>query len=650
VVIRPLEIGPGVGGDSHRGTLLSNAPRVLIPVDLEGKATYTAEMFAQTTQSRLANIKLSFSRLRYRPYNILSLILIVVLAFLVLFPLVQIIFTSLTYQSNDLRLVRDARVGAFTFYHYSRVFVGRLAQALFYKPFLHSLLVGFGVTILSMFLGTILAWIVVRTDIPYKGFFNSVIVIPYMMPSWVMALAWQLVFRNNRIGGATGMLTSFFGVTAPDWVSYGAFPIIVCLGLHYYAYSYLLVSGALATIDSELEEAGSLSGLSRLQVLRRITFPLVLPALGSSFVLTFSRSMGTFGTPALLGLPVRFFTLPTQIYASINSRSTGDAFVLALVLVALAGVAIYINSRIVGKRKSFVTMGGKGFRSRPNRLGVWRGPVTTLVFVFLALVIVVPVILLAWNTFMMKPDDYSLANLTTHFWVGKSDISISGGQEGILRNPGIWGGVWNSVRLGVSAAVINAFVGLLIGYAVVRGRGTRISKSLEAVSFAPYVFPSIAMGAIYLGMFAHRLGPIPALYGTFALIVLIVVVKNMPFSSRTGISAVLQIDKSLEEVAQLEGIHWFKRFRKIIFPLARSGFFSGMILTFITAMRELSLIILLVTPTTRVLTTIIFAYNDQDQVQHANGVTLILLLIIVTANFLVRRFFGSKSVLGLKAS
>lgn len=251
---------------------------------------------------------------------------------------------------------------------------------------------------------------------------------------------------------------------------------------------------------------------------------------------------------------------------------------------------------------------------------------------------------------MMETDDYTAANLTTHYWVGKSNVLISAGQEGILRNPGIWRGIWNSVRLGVSAALINGFAGLLIGYAVVRGRGTWISKSLETVSFAPYVFPSIAMGAIYLGMFAHRLGPIPALYGTFALIVLIVVVKNMPFSSRTGISAILQIDKSLEEVAQLEGIRWFKRFRLIMFPLAKSGFFSGMILTFITAMRELSLIILLVTPSTRVLTSIIFAYNDQDQVQHANGITLILLLIIVSANFVVRKFFGSKSVLGLKES
>jgi iron(III) transport system permease protein len=547
-------------------------------------------------------------------------------------------------------MVRGARIGAFTFYHYSRVFVGRLAQALFYKPFVNSLMVGFGVTVLSMTIGSLLAWVLVRTDIPFKNFLNNIIVIPYMMPSWVMALAWLLIFRNTRTGGAPGMLTVLFGITTPDWLSYGLFPIIVCLGLHYYAYSYLLVSGALATINSELEEAGALSGLKRLKVLKKITFPLVLPALGSSFVLTFSRSMGTFGTPALLGLPVRFFTIPTQIYASINARNKGDSFVLALVLVALAGIAIYINSRIIGKRKSFVTMGGKGFRSRPNRLGVLKTPVTVMVFLFLLIVIVLPVVLLAWNTFMLLPDDYSFSNLTLHFWTGKSDFNIASGQEGIFRNSGIWGGVLNSLKLGISAAVINAFLGLLIGYAVVRSRGTRISGILEAVSFAPYVFPSIAMGAIYLAMFAHPFGPIPALYGTFYLILLIVIVKNMPFSSRTGISAILQIDKSLEEVAQTEGIPWFTRLRKIIFPLSKSGFFSGMILTFITSMRELSLIILLVTPSTRLLTSIIFAYTDQDMVQHANGVTLILMLIIVSANFIARRFFGTKTLFGLKES
>lgn len=587
-------------------------------------------------------------KFRYRTDLIITVLFILIFSFLVVGPLIQIVFTSLTYQSNDLRMVRDATVGEFTGYHYTRVFTERLSESLFYKPFLNSLFVGAGVTVMAMVVGTLLAWVLVRTDVPLKRFFNAVIVIPYMMPSWVIALAWLIIFKNDRIAGEEGMFTALFGIAPPDWFAYGYIPIVICLGLHYYAYSFLLVSGALQTIDSELEEAGALAGLSKAAVLRKITFPIVLPALGSSFVLTFTRSMGTFGTPALLGLPVRFFTVPTRIYASINSRNMGDGFVLALVLVVLAAAAIYINSRIVGIRKSFVTMGGKGFRSRPNRLGVWQYPIAGLMLMFLLMAVFLPILILGWGTFMLLPGDYSLSNMTTHFWVGRSDHNIASGQEGILRNPGIWGGVWNSVRLGVSAAVINGFLGLLIGYAVVRNRGSTLAKILEAVSFAPYVFPSIALCAIYLGMFARPIGPIPALYGTFFLLVLIVVVKNMPFSSRSGISSMLQIDKSLEDAAMVQGIPWFKRFRKIIFPMTVSGFFSGMILTFITAMRELSLLILLVTPSTRVLTTIIFAYEDQEQVQHANGVTLILLLIIVLANFLVRRFFGAKSLLGLK--
>ncbi len=596
-------------------------------------------------------LKFQLTRLRYRTDIILSIIFVIVFGFLVLVPLIKIIIVSLTYQSFDMRVIRDMKkLGTFTLYHYKRIFASDFSYAILVKPFINSLLVGFGVTAMAMLLGSLLAWAIVRTDLPWKNFFDSIIVIPYMMPSWVIALAWLIIFKNNRVAGEDGMLKILFGITPPDWFSYGLFPIIICLGLHYYSYSYLLISGALKTVNSELEEAGAIAGLKKWAVLRKITFPIVLPALGSSFVLTFTRSMGTFGTPALLGLPVRFFNIPTQIYASISMRNMGDAYVLALILVVLAGIAIYINSKIVGVRKSFVTMAGKGFKNRMNSLGSWRYPVAIIILLFLFVAFLLPLLLLVWNTFLLLPGDYSISNLTTHFWIGDSDYRIASGEPGIFKNPGIWNGVWNSIRLGVLAALINGFLGLFIGYAVVRNRGTRLSKSLEAISFAPYVFPSIAMGAIYLGMFAKPLGPIPALYGTFSLLVLIVVVKNIPFSSRSGISAMLQIDKSLEESARLQGLPWFKRFRKILFPLTKSGFLSGMILTFITAMRELSLIILLVTPTTRVLTTIIFAYEDQEEVQHANGVTLILITIIIIANFIVRKFFGNKSLMGLKES
>ena len=281
-------------------------------------------------------------------------------------------------------------------------------------------------------------------------------------------------------------------------------------------------------------------------------------------------------------------------------------------------------------------MKGKGFRANPMKLGTSKPLIMTFLVVFLLLVIVLPLIMLTLSTFMLIPDNYSAGNMTSHFWIGDSDPMISSGQKGILKNEGIMSAMFNSIRLGIISAVLNAFIGLLIGYTVVKNRGTKIAKTIEAVAFAPYVFPGIAFAAIYLGMFSQPLGPIPALYGTFSLIVLIVIVKNLPFSSRSGISAIMQIDASLEESAVTQGIPWLKRFRLIILPLSKSGFFSGMLLTFITSVRELSLVILLVTPKTELLTTMIFAYKTQEQTQHVNGVTLVLLFIIIVANVLIR--------------
>lgn len=598
-----------------------------------------------------ASLAFAFYRVKSRPEVVLTVVFVVALAFLVLTPLFEIIRDSLVFQSYDLSYHPEAHEGDFTLFHLERVFAsGRLAHSLFYKPFLNSVIVGAGVTILGVSIGTLLAWLLVRTDIHWRGAFTALAVVPYMMPSWILALAWLTLFKNDRIGGAKGMVAYFFGVQAPDWFSYGMVPIIICLALHYYAYAFLLMSGALMTVDSELEEAGAVCGLSRIRRLIKITFPLLLPALGSAVVLTFIRILGTFGTPALLGLPVRFYTLSTRIYASLNARNMGDGFVLALVLVVLAIMFIYVNSRILGVRKSFVTLTGKGFRQRAISLGVWRVPLTALVAAFMAATVFLPLIILLWESFMRTPGDYSFQNYTTHFWIGESDYMLASGEEGIFRNANILSSIWNSLRLAAAAAVANGLLGLLIGYAIVRGRGTGLSKTLEGMAFAPYIFPSIALGAIYLGMFSSSLGPIPALYGTFALLVLITTVKNLPFSSRTGIAAMLQIDKSLEETARVQGIGWFRRMAKIIVPMSTSGLMAGMLLTFITAMRELSLIILLVTPSTMVMTTVIFAYQEQDATQHSDGVTLILVLIIIVANILVRKLFGSSSIFGLRQS
>jgi iron(III) transport system permease protein len=282
-----------------------------------------------------------------RPEKTMGLILLALLLIFVVLPLVQIVIGATTFSDADTRFVSHAVPGKITLYHWWRVAVGGLKYVLFYKPLLNTLAIGIGVVVLSIPLGSLLAWLVVRTDLPLKRLMGNVVIIPYVMPSWVMGLAWFTMFKNTRIGGAPGVLESI-GIGVPNWLAYGYIPIVLALTIHYSPYAFVLVSGALATLDNRLEEAGRVLGASGRKVLLKITFPLMLPAIGSAFVLIFSKAIGTFGTPAFLGLPIRYYVMSTRIYQMLGSRIEGTAYVMVIFLVLVSVLTIYMNAKVSG--------------------------------------------------------------------------------------------------------------------------------------------------------------------------------------------------------------------------------------------------------------------------------------------------------------
>ncbi len=583
------------------------------------------------------------------PQRVIGLLLLVLLVFFVIMPAINIVYTSLTFSLSDRRLPQvvdrglEVVPGEFTTIHLERVFWSKLTKKMFLIPLRNTLIITLGLTALSMLIGSTLAWLVVRTNLPWKRGIANFASIPYIIPSWPIALAWISVFKNTKLGGNPGWFQYIFKVPPPDWISYGPLPIIITLSLHYYAFSFITVSGALASIDSRLEETAELMGASKFRVMRKITLPLVMPALMSAFILTFSKGIGTFGTPAFLGLPVRFFTLSTQVYSNVKNNLPGDAYLLAIVMILISSITIYMNAKVIGARRSFVTISGKGFTAKLVNLRKFRWIVFALVILFILIFVIGPLYILTWQTFMEVDGDYSLRNFTLHYWIGPDGATgrlgqlLGEGQAGILRNSEIWRAAWNSIRLALTVSILAAILGVLLGYAIVRGRGTKLSKSLDSLSFAPYVFPGIAFGAVYLGMFAKRIGPIPALYGTFALLVLVSLAKRLPFSSRTGTAAMLQVDKELEEAGVLVGAGFFRRFMKIIFPLTKSGFMAGILLSFITTMRELSLIVLLVTPSTKVLTTMIFRYTEGGYHQYGDAITMFVVMISLVGTLIIRK-------------
>jgi len=577
---------------------------------------------------RWKRIKNAFLNVFTNPYNIIVLVSLVVLVYFIVVPLGDIIATTFKVQQRDIRRIPGSAEGDFTLYYWNRLLFSDVSSSLLWKPLMNSLLIGISVSVLSILIGGLLAWLVVRSDLPWKRGLSLLIIIPYILPSWSKSMAWTAVFKNARVGGVPGFLNSI-GINTPDWIAYGPIPIIFVLTIHYYAYAYLLGSSALQSINSELEEMGEIQGASKVKILARITFPLVLPALLSAFILTFSKSIGTFSVPAYLGFKVNYNTISTMIYSQSTSSNKAVAYAIAMILIMIASVNIFLNQRAIGARKSYATIGGKGGRSTLLKLGAWRMPIFIIVMVFLTIVVILPLLILILETFMMEQGKFSLDNFTLHYWIGEefSKPTVYEGEAGIFRNKLFWNSLWNTVKLVLSVSVIATLIGQMIGYITSRGRGKFSGRLIEQLVFIPYLIPSIAFGAVYMSMFAVRRGIMPALYGTFALLILISTVKNLPFAARSGTSSMMQIGLELEEAAQIEGANFITRFARIITPLSRGGFFSGFMLIFIGVMKELDLHILLLTPKMATLSYLAFSYNNDNKEPYEYGCAVIIFVL-----------------------
>ena len=587
----------------------------------------------EQTYSKSRRLKNQIKAVVTNPYNIIVLIAVVLLVYLIVLPLLDMIATTFELAQRDIRAVGGGKAGDFTLYYWQRLLASELSWTMLIKPLINSLVIGVCVSVCAILLGSILAWLMVRSDLPFKKFFSLAVIIPYMIPSWCKSQAWLSMFKTARLGGAPGFMASL-GLDVPEWLAYGPVAIIIVLTLHYYAYTYLLVSSALNSINSELEEMGEIQGAGKAMILRKITLPLVLPAILSAVILTFSKAIVTFGTINYLGSPVQYYTLSSQLYMNINSRDTQTGFAMAILMIIIASIAVFVNQKLIGSRKSYATIGGKGGRSTLIGLGkVGRPVITAALFVFFAVGIIMPIVILVMESFMLKEGIYSLDNFTLHYWIGESNPQIMEGLPGIFKNDEFINSLFNSLRLTLVNGVFGTIFGQLLGYITAKGRGRLHGKLVEQLVFIPYLIPSVAFGGIYLSMFSQPqqifgVTLVPALYGTFALLTLVSVVKHLPFAARAGTSNMLQISGELEEAATIEGAGFFRRFVKIVFPLSKGGFISGFMLIFVSIMKELDLIILIMTPTTSTLPYLAFRYQNGNSPQASDCVAIVMFSIV----------------------
>ena len=588
------------------------------------------------TKRRLKNLILNVLK---NPFNMVVLVSLVILFCLIIIPLLTMIANTFTLAQGELRRVQG-HVGDFTLYYWKYILTGTMSSAVLWGPLKNSFICGFFTVLVSVPLGSVLAWLMIRTDLPGKKILGLLVTVPYMIPSWTKALAWLAMFRNST-SGADGFLAGM-GIPIPDWLAYGPIAIVLCMSMHYYAFSYIMVSGALRSINSELEEMGEIQGASKAQILRHITLPLILPSVLSATVMTISKSIGTYGVPANLGNRIGYYTLATKMRTFIDQGPQAVGYAMSIVLVLLAALIIFSNQRIVGVRKSYATVSGKGGRATLMQLGKAKKPLMVFLMVFLFLAMVVPFFVLIMETFQITTGaGYGLDNLTLYNWIGKEgEIDKYTNYVGIFRNPNFFSAFWNTIRLTLIASILTAICGQFLGYISSRGRGKWYGDLTEQMVFVPYLMSGIAFSTMYFSMFSrpHLGGLMPSLYGTFTLIVLTSVVKHFPFASKSGTANMLSISVELEEAADIAGASFWKRMSSIIVPLAKNGFISGFMLTFISIAKELDLIIIMMTPTTQTMSYLAFTYSQDGYNQMSDAVSVCVLAFILVCYTVANRF------------
>jgi iron(III) transport system permease protein len=508
-----------------------------------------------------------------------------------------------------------------------------LRQRETYKALLNSLVLSAGVTVTGTIVGTFFAWLVTRTDLPFKKTMKVLFLVPFMLPAFIGALAWKMLL-SPRAGYINRFFIDVLGFDGPIFDIYTYAGIILVETMYLFPFVFIQVSGALERMDPTLEESARISGSDLLTITRKITIPLVLPSILSGSLLIMLYSMAHFGTVAVLGIETGIYNIPTLIYEKIH-QSAGSfdsiraATVLATVLVLAAALILWLQNRILRKGR-YQIIAGKSFRPTELKLRAWRVPFFLFCIAYIAFTIVLPTVTIflvgGLKTYGLP---FTAANLTL---ANYRHILF---EWDLTRDA-----IWNSISLGLSAALITMFAGVIISYVIVkmkvRGRGL-----LEFLGMLPFSVPGsvIALGVIlaWSGKFGINL------YNTVWIILLAYIARYMAFSLKANSAALEQVHDSLVEAARASGATMGQALKDIVIPLVRPGMVAAFFLIFLPALRELTVSVLLYGPTTRTIGVAIYTLNEDGETVYSAALAGVALIIIVLGEVLIKRLVSGKS-------
>ena len=528
---------------------------------------------------------------------------LVIVGYLALVPLVYLLHDTFTGPAG-------LSVGAFT-----RAYSAN-SQA--ERMMLNSVEFAVGAGALALAVGTLLAYVQVRTDAPLKGLFFAASLVPLIIPGILYAASW-IFLADPKIGLINVVL--FKPVLGHGLLnSFSLWGMIWVQGLHLAPIAFLLMAAAFRSMDPALEEAALMAGAPRHVLLRRITMPLVRPAIVAAILLMFVQSLESFEVPGLLGLQNGIYVFTSRIYFVLRQfpidYGAAGAYALGLLAFAVAGVAA--SGWLSRNARSYQTVTGKAFRPRPMELGRARPLVGVLVVLFFVVAVVLPVAVLVYASLLRFYSAPSLEALRS--------MSLANYREVLHMRLAVTA-LRNSVVLGIGAATTVMFLTAVSAWVVVRTRAVG-RRLLDVVTFTPLVVPGLVLGLALL--FVYLRTPLP-IYGTLWILLIAYATRFLPYGMRYASAAMAQTSAELEESAHVCGASWWQTFRRVLLPLASSGILAGWVYILVVSFRELSSSILLYSPGKEVLSILIWEQfeNGQFTTLAAIGVCMVAILVLL---------------------
>jgi iron(III) transport system permease protein len=456
----------------------------------------------------------------------------------------------------------------------------------YWEIMLNTITVAFAATVMALIFGFLTAWILTRTNVPFRKTLEQMMAVPYYVTPLLGALAWSLLgapesgFINQvwRALGGSGAIIDVTGAIGIAWV----------MALFEGSVAFVMISAVMRSMDPSLEEASQVIGAGRWRTMLRVTLPLVAPGVLGAAIYVFAEMLGSFTAALVLGSPSRFYVITTAIYQMVSQYPPRMplAAAMGVSLFVIMFAMLFVYRRIVAGR-SFVTIGGKAFRPRPIDVGALRWVLFGVCFLYVFLSVILPFATLIFA---------SVQRLAVAF-PGASNFTLEHYRTAFSVNA-IRSAMSNSLILGFFTATIGVAITGMMAWLIQRsripGRG-----ALEYIVMFPQAVPRLvfAFGMLW----AWLVFPMP-IYGTMWLLLIAYVTVFLPLGVRTITGVLVQLDKSLEECGEMCGASWGYRMRTITMPLLRPGLLAAWLLIFVASVRELGASILLMGPNSKVIT------------------------------------------------